>query len=241
MTSDKRKDTFKMAENVKKRNWTFVLYPESAPIDWREQLKISGLMCAISPLHDKDVNPTGETKKAHYHVLLVYSGPTTYNAVAKFTASLNATIPQPLESVRGMYRYFTHKDNPEKYQYDEGEISTINGFNIADLVELTKSEVEEIKRNVIRLVREVGITEYSSLVDFLIDNEMWAEYDVAVNHTFFFNSYICSRRHAEMIIAEDIGKVEAKKVMLARKKAQDVAERESHVTGDKVNIRTPFD
>lgn len=191
-----------MAENVKKRNWTFVLYPESAPKDWKEQLKISGLMSAISPLHDKDTNPTGEAKKAHYHILLVYSGPTTYNAVAKFTASLNATIPQPLESVKGMYRYFSHKDNPEKYQYNEDDIVTVNGFNIADLVELTKSEVNEIKARVLRLIREIDIIEYADLVDFLTDNEMLLEYDVAVNNTFFFNSYIASRRNSKSRVSD---------------------------------------
>lgn len=185
-----------MADNIKKRNWTFVLYPESAPTDWKEQLKVSGLMSAISPLHDKDINPTGEQKKAHYHILLVYSGPTTYSAVSKFTASLNATIPQPLESVRGMYRYFSHKDNPEKHQYDENDIVTVNGFNIADLVELTKSEVNEIKSKVLKLVRDVDIIEYADLIDILIDNEMLVEYDVAVNNTFFFNSYITSRRNS---------------------------------------------
>ena len=183
-------------ENVKKRNWTFVLYPESAPKDWQEKLKLSGLMCAISPLHDKDTNPTGEAKKAHYHILIVYSGPTTYNAVAKFTASLNATIPQALESVRGMYRYFSHKDNPEKYQYNEAEITTINGFNINDLVELTKSEVNELKVSILGYVRRLCITEYADLVDFLVDNEMLAEYDVVINNTFFFNTYITSRRNS---------------------------------------------
>jgi hypothetical protein len=183
-------------QNTKKRNWTFVLYPESAPKDWMEKIKLSGLMCAISPLHDKDVNPTGEAKKAHYHILLVYSGPTTYNAVAKFTASLNATIPQPLESVRGMYRYFSHKDNPEKYQYNEADISLVNGFNIGDLVELTKSEVNEIKKNVLKLIRELNISEYADLVDILVDNEMLAEYDVVINNTFFFNTYIGSRRNS---------------------------------------------
>lgn len=185
-----------MAENVKKRNWTFVLYPESAPKDWIEQLKLSGLMCAVSPLHDKDINPTGEPKKAHYHILLVYSGPTTYSSVSKFTASLNATIPQALESVRGMYRYFSHKDNPEKYQYNETDIQTINGFNIADLIELTKSEVNEIKNSILKLIREADIIEYADLIDMLTDNEMLVEYDVAINNTFFFNSYIASRRNS---------------------------------------------
>ena len=42
-----------MAKNVKKRNWAFVLYPESAPENWREELQKTGLQCAISPLHDR--------------------------------------------------------------------------------------------------------------------------------------------------------------------------------------------
>jgi hypothetical protein len=193
-------------EAVKKRIWAFVLYPESAPQDWREQLKLSGLMAAVSPLHDKDTNPTGEAKKAHYHVILVYSGPTTYNAVAKFTASLNATIPQALESVRGMYRYFSHKDNPEKYQYDERDITQINGFNIADMVELTRSEVNELKSQILRLIRAADIIEYADLVDFLVDNEMWVEYDIAINHTFFFNSYIASRRNSYSRMNDKVSK-----------------------------------
>ncbi len=190
-----------MAE-LKKRNWAFILYPESAPIDWKDRLKLSGLLCAVSPLHDKDINPTGEPKKPHYHVLLVYSGPTTYNAVKKFTESFNATIPQALESVKGMYRYFSHKDNPEKYQYSEDNIECINGFNIADLVELTKAEVNEIKIRVLKLCAEMRFTEYSALVDYLLINEMTAEFDIAVNNTFFFNSYITSKRHAYSALSE---------------------------------------
>ncbi len=219
-----------MAETIKKRNWTFVLYPESAPSDWMEQMKLSGLLAAVSPLHDRDVNPTGEPKKAHYHILLVYSGPTTYNAVAKFTASLNATIPQALESVRGMYRYFSHKDNPEKYQYDEGEIQTLNGFNIADLVELTRSEVNELKMKILKLIRDVDIIEYSGLVDFLLDNEMVAEYDVAINNTFFFHTYITSRRNAVRQEAEDLAKIEAAKLQAARIAKREAEKREA--TGD---------
>lgn len=195
-----------MAETVKKRNWAFVLYPESAPNDWREQIKLSGLLAAISPLHDKDINPTGEPKKPHYHVILVYAGPTTYASVSKFTASLNATVPQALESVRGYYRYLTHLDNPEKYQYDSLEIDHYNGFNIGDLCELTKSEVNEIKRRILAIVRDADIIEYADLVDVLMDNEMYAEYDVATNNTLFLNTYITSRRNSYKRLQQKVAK-----------------------------------
>lgn len=183
------------SKNVKKRNWAFVLYPESAPADWKETLRQTGLQCAVSPLHDKDLDPTGELKKAHYHVIACYSGPTSFNVVKGLTDSLHAPIPQALEQVRGYYRYLTHKDNPEKYQYPDGDIQTVNGFSIMDFVELSKSEVLSIKRELQTLIREADITEYSDFMDLLQDNEMLQQYDVASCNTYFFEKYISSRRN----------------------------------------------
>lgn len=185
-------------KNVKKRNWAFVAYPESLPTNWKEQLQLTGLQVAISPLHDKDKDPTGEPKKPHYHVILCYAGPTSYNVVKALTDSLNCPIPQPLEQVRGYYRYFTHLDNPEKYQYSPDTIETINGFSIVDFVELTKSEVLTAKRKLQSLIRERNILEYSDFMDYLQDSEnMEQEYDVASNNTYFFEKYISSRRNKQ--------------------------------------------
>lgn len=182
--------------NVKKRNWAFVLYPESAPADWREQLQMTGLQCAVSPLHDKDLNADNTLKKAHYHIILNYSGPTSFNVVKGLTEQLNQPIPQSLEQIRGYYRYLTHKDNPEKYQYDENEVTTINGFDISEFIEMTKSEVLEIKLRLQRLVRETNIVEYADLLDYIQDNGKKSEYDVASSNTIFFNTYIKSRRYS---------------------------------------------
>ena len=184
-----------MSKNVKKRNWAFVLYPESAPLDWREQLQLTGLQCAISPLHDKDINPDGEVKKSHYHIIIVYEGPTSYNVVKSLTDRLNQPIPQPLEQVRGYYRYLTHKDNPEKYQYEDKFITTINGFNISNYVELTKSEISKIKSEIIDFIQDNDILEYSDLIDYLKQFERTDCLDIATNHTLFFNTYISSRRN----------------------------------------------
>lgn len=182
-------------KNVKKRNWAFVLYPESAPSDWKETLRQSGLQCAVSPLHDKDLDPTGTPKKAHYHVIACYSGPTSFNVVKGLTDALNAPIPQALEQVRGYYRYLTHKDNPEKFQYSDSDITTINGFSIMDFVDLTKSEVLTIKKELQTLIRSADILEYSDLMDLLQDSDMVQQYDVASSNTFFFEKYITSRRN----------------------------------------------
>ena len=196
--------------NVKKRNWAFVLYPESAPADWVDILQQTGLQCVISPLHDKDLDPTGEPKKPHYHIILCYSGPTSFNVVKALCDSLNQPIPQALEQVRGYYRYLTHKDNPEKYQYDDDEIRTINGFNISDFVELSKSEILEIKKKLQELIRKEFIIEYSDFMDYLLDNGMSLEYEVGSNNTYFFEKYIASKRNKfkNMRVNEDTGELE---------------------------------
>lgn len=186
------------SSNVKKRNWAFVLYPESAPADWKEMLSKTGLQCAVSPLHDMDLDPTGEPKKPHYHIIACYSGPTSYNVVKGLTDSLNAPIPQALEQVRGYYRYLTHKDNPEKHQYSDSDIQTINGFSILDFVELTKSEVLSIKKELQTLIRSADILEYSDFMDLLQDSSMDQQYDVASSNTYFFEKYISSRRNKRL-------------------------------------------
>lgn len=186
-------------KSTKKRNWAFVLYPESAPADWLDKLKLSGLMGAVSPLHDKDMNADGEPKKAHYHIILVYAGPTSFNVVNALCESLNQPIPQPLESVRGYYRYLTHKDNPEKYQYSDTDIVTFGGFDYRDYVEMTRSEVLKCIRSVQALIRDNDISEYSDLLDLLDDNDMTEEYDVASSHTMLFGKYIDSRRNKKML------------------------------------------
>lgn len=184
-----------MSKNVKKRTWAFVLYPDSAPPDWRDRLSLSGLSCAVSPLHDRDLNADGLPKKPHYHVIVVYQGPTTFSSVSVFTSSLCATIPQPLESVRGYYRYLTHKDNPEKVQYDEKDILHFGGFCLSDFCELSKSEVSHALRDIQQFCRDNGIVEYAQLCDVLADApDLFEWYQLAVTHTIFFSTYLKSAR-----------------------------------------------
>lgn len=204
---------------VKKRNWAFFVYPTkeqlaalgsnydgsdgygSAPDDWQQQLHLSGLQYAISPLHDKDVHEdaSGRLKKPHFHVIVVYGSPTTFNNVKSLTDSFNAPIPQPLEQVRGYYRYLTHKDNPDKYQYDEKDIVSGGGFNIADFIDLSKSEITEIKFKLQQLIREHNFTEYKCFMDYIQDNCDRLYYDVASSHTIFFNTYLKSTRYSKLI------------------------------------------
>ena len=181
-------------KNVKKRYWACVFYPDSLPNNWEQLLIDSGLSCCYA-LHDKDINPDNTTKKTHYHVILAYDGPTTYKNVVNFLQPFNCTVPQPLEQVRGYFRYLTHKDNPEKYQYDDTSIVCLNGFNPSDYNELTKSQIESIKFQIINFIIDNDIYEYADLVEVLHNQDTMNMWQVATNNTMFFNHYITSRRH----------------------------------------------
>lgn len=213
MKKDKNQENYKY-NSTKKRNWTFVLYPESAPEDWRDILQKTGLEIAVSPLHDKDKNPTGEVKKAHYHIVLCYNNTVTGRMVKELVDSLNQPMPLPIDSVRGLYRYFTHKDNPEKYQYDESEITTINGFNILDFADLSSADKTKIKLELIKFIVEKNICEYS---DFIIEVMKLKKDDyflIASTQTIFFNAFIKSKKFKkekiyirEQIVDKDTGEI----------------------------------
>jgi len=180
-------------KEIKKRYWSFVAYPESLPEDWLETLQLQGIACAISPLHDKDFDPTGEVKKEHYHIILVYNNTTTYANVLNFTQSLNATIPIYLESVRGMYRYLTHKDNPDKYQYADKDIIKLNAFDYD--VYISTSEIIEIKKELLTIIEDLRLYEYAKLVDYCRFNRTDC-LDIVCNNTVFWTAYLTSKRHS---------------------------------------------
>lgn len=199
-----------MDNKEKKSKWACVIYPDSMPDDWLDILRQSGLRIAISPLHDKDIDPTGMPKKPHYHIIIVYNGPTTFNAVRNFVDKLNAPSPIPLEAVRGYYRYLTHLDNPEKHQYDPSDIQTLNGFNIADYMELTQAEIMEVIRKVSSFIFDNGITEYADLIltvmhlDSNLEFDQW--FNVISSHTIYFTSLLRSLRHKKIDAEFPVGK-----------------------------------
>lgn len=175
------------------RYWTFIVYPESAPENWKDILQQTGCPIAISPIHNMDKNPTGELKKEHYHILICFGSPTSFNVVNNLCEELNQPIPKRVLSVRGLYRYLTHKDNPDKYQYFESDIQCLNGFDEEDYLNLTTSERLTLFRFIFDICQKEGLFEYSDLIDYLRYNELNDLLNVVCTNTVLFNAYLKSK------------------------------------------------
>lgn len=186
----------KQLKRIMGRAWAFIMYPDSMPENWTEIIRQTGLPMALSPLHDSDINPTGEVKKAHYHVICYYDNPTTLNNVYENVCKpLNATVPQKLESMRGMYRYHIHLDNPEKFQYDDRDREFFNGFDVALVSSMTTTEEFKILRELLLFINDNDIIEYSDLLLLLTREQLFDFFEVASKKVSVVCSFINSKRN----------------------------------------------
>lgn len=186
---------------VKSRNWCAVIYPESLPEDYMARLQATGVRIAISPLHDKDLDEdnSGNLKKPHYHMIYQFDGPTTYNVVKRIQDDLGQPAPQKLESSTGYYRYFTHKDNPDKASYEDkiDDIVHLNGSTFLDFDQMSKGDVLNIKRELCEIIEEHDFVEFNQIQL----HAMWSltdkHFDVLLSNSNTFNIILRSRRYGE--------------------------------------------
>lgn len=190
------------------RYWTIVVYPESAPEDWRDRL--TGLQWVESPLHDKDTNPDGSVKKTHWHIIIFNQGKLSYNQAKKIADSINGASPQYVQNITGMVRYLAHIDNPEKAQYDKSKIIG-HGIDVSKYLE-SENDIDELMREIEMFIRKNKITEYGDLVDISSDlHEDYPDWHKCVTtHTIHFRGYLASKRHKLLLTEKELEEKEKK-------------------------------
>lgn len=178
------------------RNWTFVLYPESAPEHWRDILDDLHIEWVESPLHEYDTNADGEVKKAHWHILLLFGGVKSYDQVLDILAPLNCPVPQRCHNAKAMVRYMAHLDNPDKYQYRMADIVAHGGIDLADLLRPSSSERYSIIRDMCEYVKVNGIIEFQDLMDFAMKERFDEWFPMLCDSSaYVVGQYIKSQRH----------------------------------------------
>lgn len=178
------------------RTWTFILYPESAPAHWRDILDEKHIEWIESPLHDKDFNATGEPKKAHWHILLMFGGVKSYEQVKELTDALNAPIPERCHNARSMVRYMVHLDNPDKAQYNISDIKAHGGADVSEMLRPSSSERYTLIGDMISYIRKNNVIEFQDLMDYALENEFDTWFPLLCdNSAFVVGQYIKSQRH----------------------------------------------
>lgn len=140
------------------RNFATVVYPESAPSDWRDLLAAQFVPAFISPLHDRDINPGGEPKKEHYHVMVMFEGKKSEEQVRSLFELIGGVGLERVQSLRGYSRYLCHMDNPEKAQYSAEQVQQLCGADYVGAVGLVTDKYKAI----------------GEMIDYCMENDIYS-------------------------------------------------------------------
>lgn len=174
------------------RNYATVIYPESAPSDWQTVLSDMCIPCFISPLHDMDVNPDGEVKKPHFHVLIMYDSVKEITQAQELFDKIGGVGCEKVVSLRGYARYLCHLDNPEKYQYNTEDVIAYGGADYITTIGLTTDKYKAIGE-MIDYCAENNIYSYSRLLEWCRINRFDWFRVLCDNGTFVIKEYLKSK------------------------------------------------
>lgn len=155
----------KASSGRRSRNFATVVYPDSAPDGWQEILSQQFVPAFISPLHDKDLNPTGEPKKPHYHVVLMFDSLKAKDQAQDIISKINGVGCEVVQSIRGYARYLCHLDNPEKAQYKQENVRSLCGADYPNVIGLVTDKYKAIGE-MIDFCEDNGIYSYSELLKY---------------------------------------------------------------------------
>ena len=174
------------------RNFATVVYPDSAPENWQEILSEQFVPAFISPLHDKDKNPTGEPKKSHWHVMLMFDGVKTVDQATEIFKKIGGVGCEVVQSQRGYARYLCHMDNPEKEPYNAENVRQLCGADYNGSIGLVTDKYKAIGE-MIDYCEENGIVSYSELLMYCrMERFDWFRV-LCDNGTFVIKEYLKSK------------------------------------------------
>lgn len=188
-------------KDTRTRNWTIVVYPDSAPSDWRDIIDSWHIEWVESPIHDKDINANGGPKKPHYHVLLMFGGVKAYEQVVELIEVLKCPIPVRVHNAKALVRYMAHLDNPDKVQYNISDVISHGGVDVLDLLKPSSSERYTYIREMQIWCNENSIIEFCDLFNYAARERFNDWFPLLCdNCAFVMNQFLKSKRHGSSSI-----------------------------------------
>lgn len=119
--------------------------------------------CIIT--HDKDVLPSGEPKRPHFHCVLTFSNNKTFGSIAKGLGVEVQYVNKIKSTTKSAQLYLVHRNNPEKYQYNPSEVQA--SFDYVNFVD--DCPIKEKRENIAFRIEKGEIKEYNIFKYITID------------------------------------------------------------------------
>lgn len=156
-----------MPKDERFRNFTCIVYPDSAPKDFIDRIDHLHVPAFLSPLHEADEE---SEYKPHYHVLLLYEGKKNVDQVRQTCMEFGGVRMEIVQSIRGMARYLCHLDNPEKPKYSTQDVRSFAGADYDDVC-TNESDYIVALHYVFNYIDSHRIKYYHELINSLYDEQ----------------------------------------------------------------------
>lgn len=183
---------------TKSKYWWAILWLENLRPDWQQEIdKIIQNPYAYC-IHDKDIDEIAEGRKPHVHVMVAYTGPTTYKSMMNIFHEFDVSPSRPcvntcerIKNVRYAYEYLIHntEDSQRKKKFLYPASSRIEGLNF-DIGLLEQKSLEEKRSMVRELSKEIAhccLTNYLDFYLYVLDNYTPDYEDVVISYSGHFD------------------------------------------------------
>lgn len=173
-----------------------ILYIENMVLNWEE---IIGDIVAVPyayAIHNADLDTKSRHRKDHVHLIIVWNGPTTLNAVIAVCNKLSAegkiccSTAEPIHNISHAYDYLVHDTETcikqGKVQYPDSARITGNSFDIGSYEQLSVADKQAMLKELVGEIISGGFTNIGDFTiyaqkEFVEDNENYWEVMVTYN------------------------------------------------------------
>lgn len=129
--------------------------------------------------HDKDVNADGAPKKPHWHINIRLKDPRDFKTFANYFGVTENNVNK-IKSYPRSLQYLTHRNSPDKYQYDMSEVTANFDISAVSAKLTNKQRREQIINDI-----ENGNIKMYDLFSHITALE-YTQYKNAINNAFEF-------------------------------------------------------
>ena len=122
--------------------------------------------------HDKDTDKDGSLKISHWHIMLRFSYPVPTESICEWFCITSNFLNRIKGRFADALSYLTHKNAPDKHQYNDDEV--ISNFDFKKEIEIEKNKkIDEIRKQEIITgivngeIREYNYTEFISAFEYV--------------------------------------------------------------------------